>query len=200
MPRVSSKDKYTVQVFELFKRYGLSLNMEQIAQELGLTKKTLYNNFTSKQELIGTVVSYFYSTLEREMTLAIDDSENAIHAMFNVSRVIADEISKLGETLLKDMSLYHACDEIFAFTSRSNFYSKFMVDNLKRGIAEGLFRPTLDMEYTSIFYNSAIERFYRWDGEFKYFSKAVKFHNELVKHHLYSVVNDKGRILLENYM
>jgi hypothetical protein len=57
------------------------------------------------------------------MTLAIDDSENAIHAMFNVSRVIADEISKLGETLLKDMSLYHACDEIFAFTSRSNFYS-----------------------------------------------------------------------------
>ena len=50
MPRVSSKDKYTVQVFELFKHYGLSLNMEQIAQELGLTKKTLYNNFTSKQD------------------------------------------------------------------------------------------------------------------------------------------------------
>ena len=200
MPRVSSKDKYTVQVFELFKRYGLSLNMEQIAQELGLTKKTLYNNFTSKQELIGTVVSYFYSTLEREMTLAIDDSENAIHAMFNVSRVIAAEISKLGETLLKDMSLYHACDEIFAFTSRGNFYSKFMVDNLKRGIAEGLFRTTLDMEYTTIFYNSAIELFYRWNGEFKYFSKAAQFHNELVKHHLYSVVNDNGREILETYM
>lgn len=200
MPRVSSKDKYTVQVFELFKRHGLSLNMEQIAQELGLTKKTLYNNFTSKQELISTVVSYFYATLEREMTSAINDSDNAIHAMFNVSRIIAVEISKLGETLLKDMSIYHACDEIFAFTSRGNFYSKFMLENLKRGIDEGLFRPALDMEYTTIFYNSAIELFYRWNGEFKYFSKAVMFHNELVKHHLFSVVNDKGREVLETYM
>ena len=105
MPRVSSKDKYTVQVFELFKQYGLSLNMEQIAHELGLTKKTLYNNFTSKQELISTVVNHFYSFLEDEMTKAMNDSENAIHAMFNVSRVITNEISKLGEVFLKDMSI-----------------------------------------------------------------------------------------------
>ena len=200
MPRVSSKDKYTVQVFELFKHYGLSLNMEQIAQELGLTKKTLYNNFTSKQELISTVVNHFYSFLEDEMTKAMNDSENAIHAMFNVSRVITNEISKLGEVFLKDMSIYHACDEIFAFTSRANFYSKFIVENLNRGIDEGIFRTALDKEYTTIFYNSAIELFYRWNGEFKYFSQAAKFHNELVKHHLYSVVNDKGRTILDSYL
>ena len=200
MPRVSSKDKYTVQVFELFKHYGLSLNMEQIAHELGLTKKTLYNNFTSKQELISTVVNHFYSFLEDEMTKAMNDSENAIHAMFNVSRVITDEISKLGEVFLKDMSIYHACDEIFAFTSRANFYSKFIVDNLNRGIREGIFRTSLNKEYTTIFYNSAIELFYRWNGEFKFFSQAARFHNELVKHHLFAVVNDKGREILETYM
>ena len=74
MPRVSSKDKYTVQVFELFKQYGLSLNMEQIAQNLGLTKKTLYNNFTSKQELISTVVNHFYASLECDMRSVIEKS------------------------------------------------------------------------------------------------------------------------------
>ena len=60
MPRVSSKDKYIAQTFELFKREGLSLNMEQIAVSLGLTKKTLYNNFTSKENLINSVLDYFF--------------------------------------------------------------------------------------------------------------------------------------------
>ena len=200
MPRVSSKDKYTVQVFELFKQYGLSLNMEQIAQKLGLTKKTLYNNFTSKQELINTVVSHFYASLERDMRFVIDNSDNAIEAMFSVSRIITNHIAELGQVFLKDISIYNACDEIFAFTERVNFYSKFLVENLNRGINEGIFRKDLNMEYTTIFYNSAIERFYRWNGEFKYFACAQEYHWELVKHHLYSVVNDDGKLMLEKYL
>ncbi len=200
MPRVSSKDKYTVQVFELFKQYGLSLNMEQIAQKLGLTKKTLYNNFTSKQELINTVVNHFYASLERDMRFVIDNSDNAIEAMFSVSRIITNHIAELGHVFLKDISIYNACDEIFAFTERVNFYSKFLVENLNRGINEGIFRKDLNMEYTTIFYNSAIERFYRWNGEFKYFACAQEYHWELVKHHLYSVVNDDGKLMLEKYL
>ena len=67
MPRVSSKDKYIAQTFELFKREGLSLNMEQIAVSLGLTKKTLYNNFTSKENLINSVLDYFFKNLENKI-------------------------------------------------------------------------------------------------------------------------------------
>ena len=200
MPRVSSKDKYTVQVFELFKRHGLSLNMEQIAQELGLTKKTLYNNFTSKQELISTVVNHFYASLECDMRSVIEKSDNAIEAMFSVSRIITNHIAELGQLFLKDISIYHACDEIFAFTDRVNFYSKFLVENLNRGIQEGIFREDINLEYTTIFYNSAIELFYKWNGEFKYFASAQEYHWELVKHHLYSVVNDNGKAILEKFL
>ena len=200
MPRVSSKDKYTVQVFELFKHYGLSLNMEQIAHELGLTKKTLYNNFTSKQELISTVVNHFYASLECDMRSVIEKSDNAIEAMFSVSRIITNHIAELGQLFLKDISIYHACDEIFAFTDRVNFYSKFLVENLNRGIQEGIFREDINLEYTTIFYNSAIELFYKWNGEFKYFASAQEYHWELVKHHLYSVVNEKGKVILEKFL
>ena len=77
MPRVSSKEKYTVQAFEIFKVKGLTLNMEEIAQNLGITKKTLYNNFSSKQELIGTVVNYFYSELDNKIQQSIQKSTNA---------------------------------------------------------------------------------------------------------------------------
>ena len=200
MPRVSSKDKYTVQVFELFKRTGLSLNMEVIAQELGLTKKTLYNNFTCKAELINTVVQYFYDSLDAKIENVIEHSANAIESMFNVSTIVTKEIAELGPIFLKDISQYHGYSGIFAFTDRVNFYSKFIVKNLQRGIDEGFFRTNINMEYATIFYNSAIELFYRWDNGFKYFPSTSNYHKELVKHHLYAVVNDKGKFILESYL
>lgn len=200
MPRVSSKDKYTVQVFELFKNRGLMLNMEQIAGELGLTKKTLYNNFSSKQELIGTVVKYFYQQLGAKIDMTVSSSKNAIDELFSVSTVIADEISKLGTLLLKDISIYQSCPSIFSFTDRMNFYSRLISANLERGIREGIYRSNLSNEYSTLFYTSSIEQFYRWDNEFKYFDRAVEFHKELVKYHLYSLVNINGLAVLQSYL
>lgn len=200
MPRVSSKHKYTVQVFELFKDKGLLLNMEQIAQSLGLTKKTLYNNFSSKQELIATVLDYFYSELDKKIQASNQKSVNAIEAFFDVSVVISNEISKLGALLLKDLSLYPSCPDIFNFTDRQNYYSKLLRENLCRGISEGLYRNNLDMDYSALFYASAIELFYKWDGGFRFLENTSEYHRALVVHHLYSVVNDKGRALLENYL
>ncbi len=200
MPRVSSKDKYIVQVFELFKSKGLMLNMEQIAQEIGLTKKTLYNNFVSKNELIQTVVNYFYSELDKKIQISAQSSDNAIIAFMNVSLIISNEMSKLGTTLLRDISIYHSSPEIFAFTDRMGFYSKLIRENLERGISENLYRNNLNKDYSALFYTSAIELFYRWEGSFKYFNRTSDYHNELVKYHLFSVVNDNGASLLETYL
>lgn len=200
MPRVSSKEKYTAQVFELFKEKGLLLNMEQIAQSLGLTKKTLYNNFSSKQELIVTVLNYFYDELDKKIQVSTLRSENAIEAFIDVSVVISSEISKLGTLLLKDISLYPSCPAIFSFTDRMSFYSKLLRENLCRGIKEGLYREDLDVDYSTLFYNSAIELFYRWSGSFPYMEDSARYHRALVVHHLHSVVNERGLVLLKSYL
>ena len=200
MPRVSSKEKYTAQAFEIFKEKGLTLNMEQMAQNLGITKKTLYNNFSSKQELIGTVVNYFYSELDNKIQQSIQKSTNAIESFFDIAEVISTEIGKCGTLLLKDISLYQACPTIFAFTDRMNFYSQLVVDNLNRGVEENLYRDNLNIDYITLFYTSAIDQFYRWDGSFRFFQNTSEYHLELVKHHLYSVVNTNGAEVLELYL
>lgn len=200
MPRVSSKEKYTEQAFVLFKEKGIMLNMEQIALDLGITKKTLYNNFSSKQELIGTVLNYFYAELDKKIQISSQKSENAIQAFFDVAVVINTEMNKLGARLLKDVSLYQSCPAIFSFTDRMNFYSKLVRENLLRGIDENLYRKNVDIDYTTLFYTSAIEHFYRWDGGFKFLNDTSEYHRELVKHHLYSVVNSDGLAVLESYI
>ena len=200
MPRVSSKDKYIVQVFELFKSKGLMLNMEQIAQEIGLTKKTLYNNFVSKNELIQTVLNYFYSEMDKKIQISGAASQNAIEAFMNVSVIISEEMGKLGTLLLRDISIYHSSPNIFTYSDRINFYSKLVRTNLERGIEENLYRKDVNKDYAALFYTSAIELFYRWDGSFKYFNRMNEYHRELVELHLYSVVNSNGVQVLETYL
>lgn len=199
MPRVSSKEKYTEQAFNLFKEKGLMLNMEHIALCLGITKKTLYNNFSSKQELIGTVMGYFYADLDKKIQISFQKRENAIQAFYEVAHIINSEITKLGQQLLKDISLYHSSPSLFSFTDRMNFYSKLVKENLSRGMEEGLYRKNLDVDYSTLFYTSAIDLFYRWDGSFKFITDTSEYHKELVKHHLYSVVNENGLKVLESY-
>ena len=175
------------------------LNMEHIALCLGITKKTLYNNFSSKQELIGTVMCYFYADLDKKIQISFQKRENAIQAFYEVAHIINSEITKLGQQLLKDISLYHSSPSLFSFTDRMNFYSKLVKENLSRGMEEGLYRKNLDVDYSTLFYTSAIDLFYRWDGSFKFITDTSEYHKELVKHHLYSVVNENGLKVLESY-
>lgn len=200
MPRVSSKDKYIVQAYELFKQEGLRLNMEQIASGLNLTKKTLYNNFESKEDLIRTAIDYFFSELETKINDAMKNSRNAIEALFLITSVIRNEIEQLGPGLLRDLSLYRSDIKMLDHTSRTSFYSKVVRENLERGIREQLYRTDMNIDYATLFYTSAVERFYKWDGSYQYFNNSYQFHSELVKHHLYSVVSNGGRIILESYL
>ena len=107
---------------------------------------------------------------------------------------------QLGSVFLKDISVYQSCPEVFDFMNRKNFYSKLIKENLERGIAEGLYRKDLNKDYATLFYTSAIDSFYRWDGSFKHFNESTHYHNELVKYHLYSIVNENGLKFIESYL
>ncbi len=198
MPRLSSKGKYIAEVFELYKKKGLNLSMEQIADELHITKKTLYNNFASKEEMLLTVVDHFFFTLENKILESTKNSNNAIEAMLVISGTISSEIDKLGSILLDDLSNENM--DVFAHSNRSSFYSKVIMENLERGIGENLYRKNIDKEYATLFYTSAIELFYKKGNSYRHIKNSGVFHSELVKNHLYSVVNTDCRMILESYL
>lgn len=197
MPRVSSKDKYIEQVYNLFVAKGLGLSMEEIALGLGLTKKTLYNNFESKEDLIRTVVKYFYKSLEHKIEEAIDNTRNAIEELFVISKVIEDEVDGVGLALISEMSTYRAHEHVLDHVNRMSFYAKLIKANLIRGIDEGLYRADIDIEYTTLFYTCAIERFYKWEGSYEFLKSSSHFHTQLLRTHLYAITNTKGREVLE---
>ena len=199
MPRKSSKDKYIEQIYDLFRKRGLDLTMDEIAFELGLTKKTLYNNFKGKEELIMTVAQRIFSEIELQIGKSLTTGKNAIEMLYNTSKMLNDTLLYIGPHLLSDASRYLPDMKVLDHTNRMSFNSRMISENLKRGISEGLYREDLNEELVALFFTSAIAKMYQWDGAYVYLRDPYLFHSELVCYHLRSIVNEKGRKILKKY-
>ncbi|HBG23729.1 MAG: hypothetical protein A2X17_05135 [Bacteroidetes bacterium GWF2_41_61] len=200
MARVSSKERYVTKVYDLFRKKGLKLTMDDIAAELKLTKKTLYNNFNSKEELMRTVMKFIIEDIEFKINLSLSQGKNAIEALFHTSSMMNKTLEQIGPLLLTDSSKYLPDLKVLDHSNRVSFYSRIIYENLERGMAEGLYRVDINKELTSLFFTSAMAKIYSWNGSYIYLKDPFLFHSELVRYHLESVVNEDGRKILRSYI
>ena len=200
MARVSSKESYVAKVYELFRRKGLKLTMDEIAAELKLTKKTLYNNFNSKEELMRTVMQYVIEDIEFKINISLNQGTNAIEALYHSSGMMNKTLEQIGPLLLSDSSKYLPDLKVLDHTNRVSFYSKIIYENLERGISEGFYRKDLNKELITLFFTSAMAKIYSWNGSYIFLRDPFLFHSELIRYNLESVVNDSGREILRSFV
>lgn len=200
MARACYKDRYVAKVYELFRKKGLNLTMDDIALDLKLTKKTLYNNFKSKDGLMRTVMQHVIEDIEFKINLSLNQGRNAIEALFHSSGMMNKTLEEIGPLLLSDSSKFLPDLEVLDHTNRMSFYSKIIKENLDRGISEKLYRPNLNKELITLFFTSAMAKIYSWDGSYVFLRDPFLFHSELVRYHLEAVVNSDGREILRSYI
>lgn len=196
MSRVSSKERYVIEVYELFRKKGLRMTMDEIANHLKLTKKTLYNNFNCKDELMRTVMQHVLGEIEFKINLALSQGRDAIEALYHTSDMMNKSLSEIGPLLLSDSSVYLPDLKLLDHTNRMSFYSRIISENIERGISEGFYRRDFNKELVTLFFTSAMSRIYSWNGAYKFFKDPYAFHSELIRYHLESIVNDQGREVL----
>ncbi len=199
MSRVSSREIYTAQLLKLFKRKGLQLTMDVIAKELNITKKTLYNNFESKNVLLRSVMKHVLNDIEFKINMALSQGKNAIEALFLTSSMMNKALEEIGPVLLKDTSNCLPDLKLLDHTNRMSFYSRIIKENLERGIGESLYKKDLNIDLISLFFTSAMAKIYSWNGSYKFLNNPYVFHSELIRYHLEAVVNDEGRKILRDF-
>lgn len=200
MSRVSSKEKYVSQVYKLFRQKGLRLTMDEIANELKLTKKTLYNNFTSKEDLMRTVMKLVLDDIEFKINLALNQGKNAIEALYLTSNMMNKSLEEIGPLLLSDSATYLPDLKLLDHTNRMSFYSRIISENLDRGISESLYRDDVNKELITLFFTSAMAKIYSWNGSYIFLKNPFIFHSELIRYHLEAIVNDEGRGILKSFI
>jgi len=200
MARSCSKDRYVTKVYELFRKKGLNFTMDDIAFDLKITKKTLYNNFNSKDELMRTVMEHVIEDIEFKINISLNQGKNAIEALYHSSGMMNKTLEEMGPLLLSDSSKFLPDLKVLDHTNRMSFYSRIIKENLERGINEQLYRLDLNKELLTLFFTSAMAKIYSWNGSYLFLRDPFLFHSELVRYHLEAIVNNDGREILRSFI
>ena len=185
---------------ELFRRYGIrSVTMDEIATQLGMSKKTIYQYYTDKDQLVDAVA---VDEIQFSQECCIKDaavSSNAIEEMFRVMEFVEVMFRNMNPSMLYDLEKYHPGGYRKFLDHKNKFLYDMVRKNIERGIKEELYRPEIDIEIMSR---------YRLESMMLVFNTAlfpsskfnlVKLHKEILEHFLYGLATLKGYKLILKY-
>lgn len=181
-------------------QYGLrSVSMDDIASGLGISKKTIYQYYADKDQLVNEVISH---TLVHNQSCCQHDcncSENAVHEIFLSVDFMIDIFQSMNSSVLFDLQKYHPGAFEKFLQHKNEFVFEMISENLRRGIREGLYRPDINIDILARFrVESTLLPFNPLFAEKVKLSMA-DIQRELALHFLYGLVTDKGRKLLVSY-
>jgi len=185
---------------ELFMKYGVrSVAMDDIARHLSVSKKTLYQYFADKDEIVTTVADIHLNHEQAQYEDLRLKAENAIDELVKISGCIKKDLQKMNPSLLFDLQKYHPKAWAAWLRHKQEHIGASIVRNLKQGIAEGFFRPEINtdilasarLELIQITFD---ERIFPTD---RYNLAEVNL--QLFDHFVYGVLTDKGRKAYEKY-
>jgi AcrR family transcriptional regulator len=147
---METKNRIALKAEELFMQYGIrSVSMDDIANNLGMSKKTLYQYFADKDELVDAVVERHISEVEADCSKCRREATDAIHEIFLTMEHIMDEFKNMNPMLLYDLEKFH----FKAYQRFKNYKDKFLLEiirnNIEWGIKEELYRPDLNIDVLS---------------------------------------------------
>lgn len=185
---------------ELFFRYGIkSVTMDDMATKLGMSKKTLYQYFADKHSLVEAVVRKEIAADEEECRCNQKISENAVHETFLVLDMLQEMLENMHPGIIFEMEKYHPTAFDIFKQHKNQFIYKMIRENIKRGMAEGLYREGLDADVLAKFRIESI--FIPFNPETFPPHKYNLVHTEtlLMEHFLYGICNTKGQKQIEKY-
>lgn len=161
--------------------------MSDIAEKLGISKKTLYQEIDSKESLITTVILDFLSDEKKYIDAVIKHSDNAIDEISKMSKYIIEYLKKVQPSLMHELQKYYPESYRFVDKDHIKFVHQTILNNLKRGIEEGIYRSNMNLDIVTQFYINNV----RWSAQQTEFP-LVEIFKTNINYHLLGVVNDKG--------
>lgn len=185
---------------DLFFHYGIkNVTMDDIAKHLGMSKRTIYENFPTKDDIVNTLL---HNHLQQDIENCNDrcgESKNAIEEIILMMQHIREMFSRMDSRILFDLKKFHpkAWQEFKDF--KQGFLMKTIANNIKRGMEEGIYRTGLNVEVLARLRIEQVEL--AWNPEIfppsKYHLRDVQL--AMLDHFLYGICNVKGHRMVERY-
>ena len=186
---------------DLLMQYSIrSVSMDDIAANLGMSKKTIYQYFKDKDELVEAVVD---DVIDTNQCICNDDREkadNAVHEIFLVMDMMAEMFKTMNPSILFDMQKYHPSAYRKFLKHRNEYLYNVCRQNLERGIREELFRSEIHVDILARYRVETMLIAFNPEFQRNVKQSLLEIEKEIIIHYLFGLVSLKGYKLVLKYM
>ncbi|MFY8091573.1 MAG: TetR/AcrR family transcriptional regulator [Chitinophagaceae bacterium] len=197
---MDTKDRILHKADELFRKFGLrAVTLDEIASNLGISKKTIYQFFADKDALVDEIMMQEFAKTNNDCELCKTRAQNAVEEIFLLMQHLDDDFRNLNPLILHDLKKFHHTTFIKFNQYMHENMVKMIMENIEKGIEEGNYRNDFDIEILARFRMASI--WLMFDQEIFPASKynLVNLSHQIMEHFLHGIVSEKGYQLINKY-
>jgi len=174
--------------------------MDEIASQLGISKKTIYQFYADKDALVDSVIDIVVNSNTDECCIHREESENPVHEILVATDMVQEMLNTMNPTIMYDLQKYHPATYKKIADHKNEFLYKLIKENLEQGIATQLYRPEINTEILSRFRLASVFMMFSPDlyplGKYN----LGTIIEEVTIHFLYGITTAKGQKLVQKYL
>ncbi len=181
----------------MFSKYGIrSITMDYIASELGVSKRTLYEIFQDKDDLVYQAIIEGTKEHRKMCQNIISESSNIIEAIYKIAKFNHELFAKINPLFFEDLKKYH-------FSIYNKFHQNGDLKDyeltrtlFEKGKQEGIIRTDINIDLLNIIIHKLIDIIH--DDDLKVYDNDEILKTVFIPF-IIGVSTEKGRILVEKY-
>jgi len=195
------KDKILQKAADMFLNLGFkSVTMDDIAKEMGISKKTIYAHFSTKLKLVQAATFFVIDNINETIHTICSRNHDPIEEIFTIKSVVHDQLKNEKSSPAYQLQKYYP--RIFKQVKDKQFdsVSLCIVENLKRGIKDGYYRSNINIDLITRFYfsgNMSLTNYELFPIEV-YDISILK--DAFLEYHVRAVATEKGLKILKNIL
>ena len=181
-------------------QYGIrSVSMDDIATALGMSKKTIYQYFADKDDLVAAVVEEVIRFNQQCCTNDRAIAKDAVHEIFLAMQMMQEMFENMNPSILYDLEKFHPKAFKLFQDHKYNFLFQVLKENFERGIREELFRKDMEMEVLIKVRLESMMLAFNQQIFPKSKYRLVDLETQLTEHYLFGIASLKGHKLILKY-
>lgn len=197
---MEAHDRVIQKSMELFTQYGIrQVTMDQIAEELGMSKRTIYELFKDKDTLVAECIETMFTLYNEEIRNIIAGASNVIEALYLLGQHGQKKRASVNRLYFEDLRKYYpGLHESIMKRTRPGKGS-FSCSIITKGIEEGIFQADLNIEIVDSFLYMMMESFHKKGIYPENTTEKEVLRNIIIPYYL-GISTEKGKKIIEQYI
>lgn len=186
---------------ELFLTLGFkSVTMDDIANAMGISKKTIYVHFSNKTKLVEAVTFTLFENICDGIDCICDEAINPIEELYDIKKFVLQHLKNEQASPIYQLKKYYPAIHDVLKSRQFEKMHDSVSDSLRKGIETKVFRPNIDIEFISRLYFNGMTGvkdesiFPREIFSMEYLIESF------LEYHLRAIVTDKGFEILNQFI